>query len=102
MKKDEAKEKYPELVKAYDNDQPVYGYEDYEWFLKRVKKLVEKLSSLNYKSVVCVTHGKLLKALTNDIINKKAKKFEDLCVLEVELNSENNLKVVDSQGIIFE
>jgi len=99
--KAEAKEKYPDLVKAYENDQPVHGYEPYDMFLTRVKEMVNKLCLLNYKSVICVTHGKLLKALANDVMNKKASEFGDNCVLEVNLDSEGNLEYINSEGIIF-
>lgn len=102
MNKNEAKEKYPNLVEAYENDRPVHGYEPYEFFLQRVKKMVEKLPSFGYNIVICITHGKLLKALLNDIIDRKAKELGDNCIIEVELDSEGNLQFLNSEGVVFE
>ncbi|MBM4402448.1 MAG: histidine phosphatase family protein [Candidatus Cloacimonetes bacterium] len=101
LKKDEAAEKYPQLASAYENEQPVDGFEPYEQFLQRVKKLIELLPTLGYETVICVTHGKLLKALLNDVIGVEAKEFEDNCIIETELEG-RSLKVVSSEGVVFE
>lgn len=102
VKKEEAKEKYPDLVEAHENDKPVYGYEPYDFFLARVKRMIEILSSFDYKTIICVTHGKLLKALLRDIIGKKAKEMGDNCIVEIELDSNANIQFLTSEGIIFE
>jgi len=103
VRKDEAKEKYPELVLAYENNEPVAGYEPYEAFLERVKKLVELLSSLGHETLICVTHGKLLKALLNDVIgDRKAEKLGDNCIVETAFHKDGNLEVLNTEGVIFE
>jgi len=102
-RKDEAKEKYPDLVSAYENDEPVAGYEPYKAFLERVKKLVELLPLLGYETLICVTHGKLLKALLNDIIGgQKVGKLGDNCIVEVEFHKDGNLEVLNTEGVVFE
>lgn len=96
--KTEAKEKYPDMVDAYENKRPVIGQESYEDFLSRVKLSVEKLGKLNYETIICVTHGKYLDALFKDILAKEAKKFNDCCFACVEL-VEGKLTYLSSEGI---
>jgi len=101
-KKDEAQEKYPELVAAYENDEPVLGYESYDFLLQRVRKLIELLPALGHETLICVTHGKLLKALLNDIVGgRKVEELEDNCIVEVELGEGGVLKVVNAEGATF-
>lgn len=101
LKKDEAKKEYPVLAAAYESEQPVDGFEPYEQFLQRVKKLVELLPALGYKTAICITHGKLLKALLNDVIRVKAKEFEDNCIIETKLE-DGNLEILSSEGVVFD
>lgn len=99
--KGEAKKKYPELVEAYDKGEDVLGYESYEFFLKRVSKLIEKLSAREEKTIVCVTHGKMLAAIFEEFIGKKAKKFNDNCLAECDTESNGKLKFIRSEKIDF-
>lgn len=102
VNKDEARKKYPELVDAYENNRPVDGYEPYDAFLARVKKMVKKLPDFGYNTMICVTHGKLLKALLRDVLGKKAKDLEDNCIIEVGLDSDGNMNFLNSKGVSFE
>lgn len=102
LNKDKAKRKYPELVKAYEAGQPVDGYEPYDAFLQRVEKLIQALSAPGHKNIICVTHGKVLKCLFKDFLDENVKKFGDGCIGEIEIKSENNLKIISSEGIVFE
>ena len=103
VNKDEAKEKYPELVKAYEGGRPVLGYEAYDFFLERVRKLIELLLGLGYETVICVTHGKLLKALLEDVAeSKKVARLGDGCIVEVTLDKKGHLEILDSEGVVFE
>jgi len=99
--KDEAKRRYPELVEAYDKGEEVLGYEDYDFFLKRVKKLIEKLLEFNEETLICVTHGKLLKALFKDILKNEAKEFSPNCFAEIGIDKTGNLALISSEGIDF-
>lgn len=97
----EAREKYPELVEAFDKGEEVLGYESYDFFLKRVKKLLEKLAERPEKTLLCVTHGKLLNAFFKDILKKPAKKFNDNCFAVTDLTRDNGVNLLSSDGIEF-
>ncbi|MBU1088781.1 histidine phosphatase family protein [Patescibacteria group bacterium] len=99
VNKDEAKQKYPDLVNDYQNDQEVLGYEPYDFFLKRVKELIKKLKYRSEKTLICVTHGKLLKALFKEILGIEAKKFHDNCIAEIDIDKQGNLNLVTTDGI---
>lgn len=99
VNKIEAKEKYPELVLAYDEGKEVLGYEEYNFFVKRVKALIEYLAKIN-QDVIAVTHGKMLGAILTEIIGKKPIKIGDSCVIEMNL-SEGNLTLVKCEGLEF-
>jgi len=98
-KKETAKKKYPELVIAYEKDGEILGYEDYDFFLKRVKALTERLLSFEYEVLICVTHGKLLGALFKDVLGIEAKKFHDNCVAEININEQGDLSLISADGI---
>ncbi len=100
LKKEEAEKHYPWLVKAYKNNQPVDGYEPYESFLKRVKKLLELLEKSSKQTVICITHGKLLKAVVNEFTEREATNFADNCIIEVELLN-GKLTLLDAEGVEF-
>ena len=57
MKKAEAREKYPEVVKALENDEPVEGSEPLEDFKKRVFSTLERLWNRQEQNILAVTHG---------------------------------------------
>ncbi len=99
--KSEAKEKYPELVDAYEKGGELLGYESYDFLLKRVAVLLRKLGELQDGPIICVTHGKLLGAIFKDFLNKEARKFEDNCLAEIEVGGESNLRLIASEGIEF-
>ena len=94
--KDEAKEKYPELVEAYEKGEEVLGYEDYDFFLKRVRVLVKRLALFKNQTLICVTHGKLLEALFKNILKIEVKKFHDNCIAEVEIDDQGNLTLLNT------
>ena len=98
--KEEAQKKYSELVSAYENNEPVYGFEDYESFVLRIKELLRQLDKLNLKSIICVTHGKLLKALLSDFASQKVGDLSDNCLIEIELQN-GNQKINKTEGVSF-
>lgn len=97
VNKDEAKGKYPELVAAYEAGEKVLGYENYEFFLKRVRVLIEQLGKIN-QDIICVTHGKMLGAIFKDVLGREAKKIQESCLIEMEL-TEGKLRLVGSEGV---
>ncbi|PIS21254.1 hypothetical protein COY33_00165 [candidate division WWE3 bacterium CG_4_10_14_0_2_um_filter_42_7] len=98
--KEEAQKKYSELVSAYENNEPVYGFEDYESFVLRIKELLRQLDKLNLKSIICLTHGKLIKALLSDFSGQKVGDLADNCLVEAELQN-GNLKINKTEGVSF-
>lgn len=98
--KEEAKNRYPELVSAYERDQPVQGFESYESLLLRTKELLRQLEKLSLNSIICVTHGKLLKALLSDFAGKKIKEFGENCLIEANLY-DGKIEVGETEGVTF-
>ena len=99
VNKVEALKKYPELVAAYDEGREVWGYEDYGFFVKRVRELVKYFGKIN-QNIIAVTHSKLLNALLTEVIGKKASKLNDGCLVEVEL-TEGKMTLVKTEGVEF-
>lgn len=99
--KKEARQKYPELTAAYEKGKEVLGYENYGFFLKRVRELIKKITNLKKETLVCVAHGKLLGALFKDILGIEVKKFHDNCIAEIDIDSQGNLTLVNTDGIVF-
>lgn len=103
VNKELAEEKYPELVAAYKADEEVLGYEEYSFFVKRVKALIERLAKLPHQEVLAITHGKLLKALLEDIIGgNKVTHIIKAALVVVEIDSKGNLKLIETDGVEFE
>ena len=92
-------EKYPELVVAYNEGKEVLGYEEYEFFVKRVRELVKYLEKID-QDIIAVTHSKLLNALLTEVIGKKASKLNDGCVIVAEL-MDGTMSLVSSEGVEF-
>ncbi|MFH1895953.1 MAG: histidine phosphatase family protein [bacterium] len=100
VNKVEAESKYSELVAAYENDRPVFGYESYAFLLERVRALVKRLAQLEYEVMICVTHGKLLKALLEDVVGgAKIDKLGDACLVVVGLGKDGSLKLLETDNV---
>lgn len=97
--KDQAREKYPELVEAYEKGEEVLGYEPYEFLMKRIKVLFSKLEKMEHNSLVCVTHGKVLGAIFKDFLKIPVKEFKDNCFAEIEIDSSGKLILNQTEGI---
>jgi broad specificity phosphatase PhoE len=97
---EEASQKYPELLQAHERGKEVLGYEPYIFFLKRVQALVARLAKCGKESIVCVTHGKLLKALLEDVVGGiKVKKLYDACLVVTEFDSKGKLGILELDGV---
>lgn len=99
VNKTEAAEKYPDLVSAYNEGKEVLGYEDYDFFVKRVRALVDYLEKIN-QDVIAVTHSKMLNALLTEVIGKKASKLNDGCVVVAE-SVDGKMTLISSEGVEF-
>ena len=101
VNKTEAKEKYPDLVSAFENGQEVLGYESYDFLLKRIKILTTKLAEMEKKVIICVTHGKLLGAIYKNILHKETKNIPECCLIETDLSTDGNLPLIESERVEF-
>jgi len=98
--KEEAAKNYPELSQAFESNEFVLGSERYDDLLLRIDAMLKKIQALGFKNVLAVTHGKLLAALCKNFLKQEAKKFEDNCLLTIELN-QSSIKILSSEGISF-
>lgn len=71
MTKDEAKDKYPELVeKLKDYRNQIHGAESQEDFANRIKKAFSEITNnKNYSTIGIVTHGMPIWVVFGDILN---------------------------------
>lgn len=98
--KEEAAKNYPELSQAFANNEFVLGSERYDDLLLRIDAMLKKIQTLGFENILAVTHGKLLAALCKNFLKQEAKKFEDNCLLTIELN-QDSIKILTSEGISF-
>lgn len=91
MIRNEALEKYPELVeKLKDKNNTIDGAESYEDFSQRIQKAVNDLIHENkYANIAVVWHGGPMRVLFREILNLGELKEIGDCAW-VEVNTENN------------
>ena len=94
------KNDYPELLEAYEKDEFVLGCERYEDLLKRLEVMMKRIQEFDVDTVLAVTHGKVLAAITKEFLGKKLDKKEDCCLLEVEVDG-SEVKLLNVNGITF-
>jgi broad specificity phosphatase PhoE/predicted XRE-type DNA-binding protein len=100
INKDVAKQKYPDLVKAYKNEEYVLGSERYEDFVDRIELLFNYLETSSYNNIAAITHGKLISAIAKEYLDMKPDKLEDGCMLVVGIE-DNEKYYIQSEGILF-
>lgn len=99
MKKDEAKNKYPEIVEAYDKGKYVIGSEREADTNERVKLAYQRLSQRPEQNLIVVTHGNFIKALMPIALGKKLTKKEDGGFILIDTTS---AKAIQMEGIEVE
>ena len=77
MNKDEAKKKYPDLVRKSDKKEYVYGSERKADMISRVQKTIEILETTQYSSIIAVTHGNFMRFLMKELCEKEINKVGD-------------------------
>lgn len=100
MKRDEAIEKYPELVELLkDKLNTIEGAEGYEPFKNRVVEAFNEVAKTDYKTVAIITHGGPIRRIFGDILGMEAKwEIADCGWLEIdEINGE--FKLLKTSGI---
>lgn len=99
--RNEAKEKYPEVVEAHNRWEYVDGSERAEDFNIRVMNAVRYLLKMKHDSVVAVTHGLFLKTFFKEIVDIDVTKVRDGgYVLFEEKNGK--FDVLKEEGIEYE
>ena len=101
MKKEAAKESYPDQVDKLDKGEYVDGSERYEDLTVRVKKAVSLLEKSGRETVVVITHGNFLKCLFSEAMGKRLTKKEDAGWVLAELEN-NQLSPIVGNGIEWE
>jgi broad specificity phosphatase PhoE len=100
MNKDEAHQKYPEMVLGIDKDEYVFGAERRHDVMARIQKCLELLQQKNHKSVIAVTHGGFLMYMLKQYCNMEIKKVTDGGYVLVEIE-DNAVKILKSDGLIL-
>lgn len=102
LTRDEAKEKYPELVeqvKDYRNTIP--GAESYEDFVKRIKKaFTETMNSVGYSTIGIMTHGGPIRVIFREILKDREIDIAD-CAYAVFDKDGDVLKLKKLDGIEY-
>ena len=101
MTKQEAREKYPELVKlAEDASNTIEGAESYDQLVMRGKAMMNIILDTTYETVGVVTHGGIIRMILKEMLTTDAKKVGD-CGYAV-LNYENyDLSIISLNRIIL-
>lgn len=101
MTKDEALEKYPELVeKLKDYRSQIDGAESQDDFALRIKKsFLEIVNNSEYETVGIVTHGMPFWVIFNDFLNNKNIKSVGDCAYAVLNKNIKSLSLVKLSGI---
>lgn len=100
MKRDEAKEKYPELVELLkDKLNTIEGAEGYEPFRDRVVEAFKEVAKTKYKIVAIITHGGPIRRIFGDILGTERKwEIDDCGWLEIEAE-DGKFKLIRTSGI---
>ncbi len=90
MKKDEAKEKYPEQVELLkDRLNTIDEAESYEDFSNRISETFKRITDSNYKTIAIVSHGGPLRVLFRDILKwGELTDIGDCAYVELDKNGE--------------
>ena len=102
MEKDEAKEKYPELVEALkDRLNTIEGAESYQDFSDRLTKAFAEIVSLpDYNTVAIVSHGGPFRVLFRDILKwGELSEIGDCAWVELEKKEDGTFVWVNSGGL---
>ena len=100
LTRSEAKEKYPDLVRRHENYEYVDGSERFEDMNNRVKNALKLLESMEYNSLVAVTHGLFIKTFFMEMMNTDITRVGDGAFALVELKDQT-FKILDEEGIVY-
>lgn len=100
LSKTKAKNKYPDLVKTYNAQEFIPGAERYDDFKDRIDLLLGKLKDLEYKNILCVTHGYLITTVMEEFLSLHREEIEDGCFLGLKLVNDK-FEYLESKGLTF-
>jgi len=100
MNKQEAKEKYPEIVEMMENGY-AFGAEPDEKFTDRVKASIERMKEMGAENLIVVTHGGYTGRLVDVVLGKKYIKAHDGGFVLVEFKGEE-IEIIEVDGVDFE
>lgn len=100
MNREEAKEKYPELVELLkDKLNTIEGAEAYEPFKNRVVEAFKEVANSDYKTVAVITHGGPIRRILGNILGMEGQwMIEDCGWLEIEADK-GKFKLLKTSGI---
>lgn len=101
INKQHAEEVYPELIDAFKKGLGVLGSEPYESFLERIGVLVELLNNRTETVIICVTHGGVMRAVLEDVMEYSVKNIGDGGMVVVEVQ-ESGWILKRAEGVSFE
>jgi broad specificity phosphatase PhoE len=102
MTRDEAKEKYPELVEQVrDYKNTIPGAESYDDFAERIKKaFMEIANSTGYSTIGIVTHGGPIRVIFREILKDREIDVAD-CAIAVFSKDGETLEIESLDGIEY-
>lgn len=95
-----AQKKFPELVESYESGKFVLGSERDEDFINRLPLIFIYLRRSGFKSIGCITHGKILGGIIKHLLKMKLDTLDEGCMLSVGLEKES-MYYIQSEGITF-
>jgi len=96
-----AREKYPDLVKLFDNQEFIPGSERYDDFIDRVGLLMDWVKGLNFEgTIVCVTQGYLVTTILEEFLGKTRDSLSHGSYFVCEIKG-NKLVLNESVGITY-
>jgi len=95
MEKEEARQKYPWLVEAYDKGEYVEGSERIDDIDRRSKRAFDLIKNMSISNVLVLTHGNFLKSLFPQVLNKKVTKKDDGGFILLEVRGDNSQVLIE-------
>ena len=100
VNKDIAIEEYPEMNAAFLEGRYLPASERYKDFIERLRVFFKKLETLNYKNVICSTHGHVITVIIEEFFGLVRNSVDQGCILGIEI-SKTGKKIIHADGITF-
>lgn len=97
-----AKNEYPDMVKAFEQNEYVPASERYPDFIERVMLLIAFLQKQPYEDIICCTHRYLMIAIIEEILGKRRNSLGDGAILAVEISQKGEISYLGSNNITFQ